>query len=165
MSLLFVESPLIASASLIMIGCSVYINKSIYVTAMFITLFIFLLYFYRYEEFSGEKANNNQIISPCEGTVSAVSEKNKDYVYIAIFLSPINKHTQIYPVNGIVIKRQYDHTGQFEIVMDLDKSKYNENGNISIKIDETEIWFVGHIVSYEQPRHYYHIISVTIIVI
>mgnify|MGYP003327448227 CR=1 FL=1 len=132
---------------------------------MFITLFIFLLYFYRYEEFSGEKANNNQIISPCEGTVSAVSEKNKDYVYIAIFLSPINKHTQIYPVNGIVIKRQYDHTGQFEIVMDLDKSKYNENGNISIKIDETEIWFVGHIVSYEQPRHYYHIISVTIIVI
>jgi len=23
-----------------------------------------------------------------------------------------------------------------------------------------EIWFVGHIVSYEQPRHYYHIISV-----
>ena len=25
---------------------------------------------------------------------------------------------------------------------------------------ETEIWFIGHIVSYEWPRHYYHIISV-----
>lgn len=31
----------------------------------------------------------------------------------------------------------------------------NENGNV-VK----EIWFVNHIVSYERPRHYYHIISV-----
>ena len=36
----------------------------------------------------------------------------------------------------------------------------NNNGNISINIMEHEIWFVGHIVSYESPRHYYHIISV-----
>ena len=34
------------------------------------------------------------------------------------------------------------------------------NGNISIDITEDEIWFVNHIVSYESPRHYYHIISV-----
>jgi hypothetical protein len=36
----------------------------------------------------------------------------------------------------------------------------NNDGNIGIVIEETEIWFVGHIVSYESPRHYYHIISV-----
>jgi tetratricopeptide (TPR) repeat protein len=36
----------------------------------------------------------------------------------------------------------------------------NNNGNISIDIIEEEIWFVQHIVSYENPRHYYHIISV-----
>jgi hypothetical protein len=36
----------------------------------------------------------------------------------------------------------------------------NNNGNISIEIEETEIWFVNHLVSYESPRHYYHIISV-----
>jgi len=34
------------------------------------------------------------------------------------------------------------------------------NGNIRIDIMEDEIWFVNHIVSYESPRHYYHIISV-----
>ena len=34
------------------------------------------------------------------------------------------------------------------------------NGNVSIDIVEPEIWFIGHIVSYERPRHYYHIISV-----
>jgi tetratricopeptide (TPR) repeat protein len=36
----------------------------------------------------------------------------------------------------------------------------NNNGNISIDIMEDEIWFVTHIVSYENPRHYYHIIVV-----
>jgi glycosyltransferase involved in cell wall biosynthesis len=36
----------------------------------------------------------------------------------------------------------------------------NYNGNITITIEETEIWFISHIVSYESPRHYYHIISV-----
>jgi hypothetical protein len=30
---------------------------------------------------------------------------------------------------------------------------FTKNGN-------KEIWFVNHIVSYENPRHYYHIISV-----
>ena len=36
----------------------------------------------------------------------------------------------------------------------------NRNGNIAIQIVEDEIWFVTHIVSYEQPRHYYHVIVV-----
>jgi len=40
------------------------------------------------------------------------------------------------------------------------KSEKSNNGNISIDITEDEIWFVNHIVSYETPRHYYHIISV-----
>lgn len=36
----------------------------------------------------------------------------------------------------------------------------NDNGNIKLNIIESEIWFINHIVSYESPRHYYHIISV-----
>lgn len=36
----------------------------------------------------------------------------------------------------------------------------NQNGNITIDIIESEIWFINHFVSYETPRHYYHIISV-----
>jgi tetratricopeptide (TPR) repeat protein len=31
---------------------------------------------------------------------------------------------------------------------------------ISMSIEETEIWFVLHLVSYEQPRHYYHMFAV-----
>ena len=36
----------------------------------------------------------------------------------------------------------------------------DEKDNIDITFDETEIWFVLHMVSYESPRHYYHIIAV-----
>ena len=32
--------------------------------------------------------------------------------------------------------------------------------NVNLYMEETEIWFINHIVSYENPRHYYHIISV-----
>jgi tetratricopeptide (TPR) repeat protein len=42
----------------------------------------------------------------------------------------------------------------------LTKIDENKNGNISIDILDTEIWFVTHIVSYESPRHYYHVIAV-----
>lgn len=40
------------------------------------------------------------------------------------------------------------------------KLEENNNGNIKFDIIENEIWFINHIVSYESPRHYYHIISV-----
>ena len=40
--------------------------------------------------------------------------------------------------------------------------KFDEikNGNIAIDMVDTEIWFINHIVSYETPRHYYHVITV-----
>jgi tetratricopeptide (TPR) repeat protein len=40
------------------------------------------------------------------------------------------------------------------------KINTNNNGNISIDIMDEEIWFVTHLVSYETPRHYYHLIVV-----
>ena len=40
------------------------------------------------------------------------------------------------------------------------KINTNNNGNITIDIMEEEIWFVTHLVSYETPRHYYHLIVV-----
>ena len=40
------------------------------------------------------------------------------------------------------------------------KISTSKNGNISIDVMEDEIWFVNHMVSYENPRHYYHLISI-----
>ena len=39
-------------------------------------------------------------------------------------------------------------------------SDKNSNYNIKIVFNEIEIWFLLHMVSYEHPRHYYHIFAV-----
>ncbi len=48
----------------------------------------------------------------------------------------------------------------FKYSKKFDETIFNSSSNIKIEIVEEEIWFVGHIVSYEQPRHYYHVIIV-----
>jgi tetratricopeptide (TPR) repeat protein len=57
-----------------------------------------------------------------------------------------------------IFSRVRGSTNGFKYSKKVDAS--SNNGNISIDIMEHEIWFVNHIVSYESPRHYYHIISV-----
>lgn len=40
------------------------------------------------------------------------------------------------------------------------KQKVLSDDHISLNVEESEIWFILHIVSYEDPRHYYHIFAV-----
>jgi len=56
-----------------------------------------------------------------------------------------------------IFSRVRGSTCGFKYCKKLDKT---HNGNILIDITEEEIWFVTHIVSYETPRHYYHMIVV-----
>jgi hypothetical protein len=53
---------------------------------------------------------------------------------------------------GFVYNKQVNTT--------MNSSTDNISLNIVEKEDENEIWFINHIVSYDSPRHYYHIISV-----
>jgi len=57
----------------------------------------------------------------------------------------------------LIFSRIRGSTCGFKYSKKIDEVK---NGNIIIDVEETEVWFVNHIVSYESPRHYYHIISV-----
>ncbi len=43
-----------------------------------------------------------------------------------------------------------------QLIQKTDESK----DNITLVAEENEIWFVTHLVSYENPRHYYHLIAV-----
>jgi len=49
----------------------------------------------------------------------------------------------------------FNYTKKINLVSDK-----NSNYNINIVFNEIEIWFVLHMVSYENPRHYYHIFAV-----
>lgn len=124
MSLLFDESPFLGASPLVGAGICYYYNCPI-LFGLCIFIFIALIYFYRYFKFDEVGFSDDVIVSPCEGKILLIGETMSHY-YIPIFLSIFNKHYQIYPVNGTVIDRIYDHTGQFKLVMNLDKSRDNE---------------------------------------
>ncbi len=124
MSVLFFESPFLATGVVILLGVSI-IVKSTIAMGFCIVLLIFMLYFYRYQQTNIGVISDNVLVSPCEGTVLTILDKY-DYYYVPIFLSPLNRHTQVYPCNCRVLKREYDRTGKFNIVMNLSKSANNE---------------------------------------
>ncbi len=124
MSLLFSESPIISAGIIVAIVAGFAIGSNL-VVGVSVFLLIFMLYFYRYTHVDYGIINDNTLISPCEGTVLDVLDRH-DHYYIPIFLSPMNKHTQIYPANCRVLQRTYDRTGEFAMVMNLSKSQNNE---------------------------------------
>jgi len=147
MSLLFYESPIIGGISLIAIcGCTIYKAPKI-VTLLSFIVFFSLILFYRYSGCNDIVIDDETIISPCEGTIVTFDELPDSY-YISIFLSVFDKHFQVYPVNGIVIHREYDNTGKFNIVRNLDKSKYNEKKIHFIKMNNDSIISLTQIAGY-----------------
>ena len=73
-------------------------------------------------------------------------------------LNEENKNLEI--VKNIEMPKIFSHVRGSSCGFKYSKKMTNNNGNITITYEENEIWFVGHLVSYESPRHYYHIISV-----
>lgn len=123
MSLLFSESPIISLGVFTSLGIGIYFQSNL-IIGFSVVLLVFLLYFYRYCPIEIQ-VQDNEIVSPCEGTVLDILDR-QNYYYIPIFLSPFNRHTQIYPANCTVLKRIYDRTGEYNMVMNLNKSVNNE---------------------------------------
>jgi phosphatidylserine decarboxylase len=137
MTLLFYESPIIGGLVLIAMCMSIIYKAPTMVKVIsFATLFA-LLVFYRYDCINLE-IEDTTIISPAEGTIIDLDEFENFY-YMAIFLNIFNKHYQVYPVNGEVIYRDYDATGKFNLVKNIDKSMYNEKKIHHIKMKDNTI--------------------------
>lgn len=141
---LFNESFNIASLSLLIIVLSYYSkNKTILYVSL--SVFVFLLFFYRYPLVSNPYSiSNNVILSPAYGTIKKIVNDGKN-ITIIIFLSPLDVHVQYYPTNGNVINQIHDLNGNFELAYKINKSSQNEKvitvikplmnigGNIMIK--------------------------------
>jgi phosphatidylserine decarboxylase len=134
-TLLYDESPVIGAVATCIIPVLIY-KKYTHATIIACIILVFLLFFYRHYP-CDITASNNQIICPADGRVMGIIEKDGNFV-ICIFLSPFNIHTQIYPVNGTVIDRKYDTTGQFALAMHINKSDNNEKKIHRIKMDSVE---------------------------
>jgi phosphatidylserine decarboxylase len=151
-TLLFKESPLLAS--IIIIFCLLsYTLKSYIIFVLLISILILLVIFYRYKPHD-KRYGDNIIISPAEGTVTYLKQNN-DKINISIYINFLNNHTQIYPVNGILLKTIYDDTGKFELANNVRKSRFNEKkihiiqmkNGIEVKVTQIAGFFVRRIVS------------------
>lgn len=104
----------------------IYVFKK-YKESLIFTLFI--LYFFR-KPVILKNYDNRKIISPGEGKIIDI-EKTDGRINISIFLSIIDNHVQLAPVDG-VIKNIYYKAGEFHPAHILRKSKYNERAIITI---------------------------------
>jgi phosphatidylserine decarboxylase len=148
-TLLYSESPAIGAVLTLAIPVLYYLQW--YVTCAIVTfLFFFFVFFYRHYP-CDKKFNDLQVACPADGKVLAIKDSVSKWD-IAIFLSPANIHTQIYPVNGVPISHVYDENGNFNLAMDLNKSALNEKMIHTIKMSDGTSMTVTQIAGFLPRR-------------
>ena len=83
------------------------------------------------------------------------------YKWHPLQICKLNQDTKhLEPVINIDMPKIFSHARGSTCGFKYTKKITNNNGNIAITYEENEIWFIVHVVSYESPRHYYHMIAV-----
>lgn len=103
--------------------------------------------------------DEDNILKPQEIKTSfTFSDCEKNWVYVNM-CGELNVVYKWGPLNLCKID---ESSGTLNLIKTIDMPKiFNHiRGSTNGFNYKNEIWFVGHIVSYEQPRHYYHIFSV-----
>lgn len=147
-TLLFKESPVISNITILLCFLSA-IYKSYILFCFFMIILIFLVIFYRYKPHN-KRYSDNIIVSPADGVVSYLKQECGK-INVSIYLNFLNNHTQIYPVNGIVIKRIYDNTGLFYLANN-NKTRFNEKKIHTIQMKNNKILKVTQIAGFFPRR-------------
>jgi len=106
-----------------------------------------------------EPMEENNILKPIEIKPSfCVSDCEKNWVYLNLS-GDLNV---VYKWSPLTLCKIDETAGALNLVRTIEMPKIFEHvrGSTNGFNYKNEIWFVGHLVSYEQPRHYYHIFSV-----
>jgi hypothetical protein len=101
----------------------------------------------------------NNALKPIEIKPTFInSECEKNWVYVNVN----NSLQVVYKWFPLTLCTINEDAGQLNLVRTVEMPRIFKHvrGSTNGVNYKNEIWFVGHIVSYEQPRHYYHIFSV-----
>lgn len=88
--------------------------------------------------------SNGQIISPADGKVVVIEEAfdeeyfKKKMLQVSVFMSPLNVHVNLNPMDGEIIYNQY-HKGKYLVAWNPKSSTENERHSVVIKNGNTEI--------------------------
>jgi len=107
------------------------------IAALSILFYFFLLYFFRLPERKLEPAAG-LVYAPADGKVVVIEEtEEKEYfkerrLQVSIFMSPLNVHSNKYPVSGKIKYVKY-HPGKYLVAWHPKSSELNERSTIVIE--------------------------------
>lgn len=107
-----------------------------FVSAVFFSIFLLILWFFRIPN-RNFSSNNDAIVAPCDGKVVVIEKVfeseyfQEEMIQISIFMSPLNVHANWYPVNGTVAYTKY-HPGKYLVAWHPKSSTENERSTVGV---------------------------------
>ena len=130
---------------LILIGIISGFNEAFtsFTLPIFSFFILFFIYFFRIPKRNFNIVDGN-IYAPCDGKVVVIEETRENEFFkdnriqVSIFMSPLNVHNNLYPINGVIEYIKY-HPGKFLFAWNPKSSSENERNTVVIKNSNIEI--------------------------
>jgi len=114
---------------------------NLYLSFFLLLTLLSIVYFFRIPN-REIKSSKNIVFAPCDGKIVQIREVEETEFFkqkkilISIFMSPLNVHSNHYPINGNVVYTKY-HPGKFLVAWNPKSSTKNERS--SVVIENTKI--------------------------
>jgi len=114
-----------------------------YILPPLLIIFFFSIFFFRVPN-KNIIVKEGNIYAPCDGKIVNIKKVIEDEYYkdsriqISIFMSPLNVHNQLYPINGEVKYTKY-HPGKYFVAFHPKSSILNERSSIVIKNEKISL--------------------------
>ena len=112
-----------------------------YLSFILLSTLLLIVYFFRVPN-RKIKTSKNVVFAPCDGKIVQIREvKETEFfkqkkILVSIFMSPLNVHSNHYPIDGNVVYTKY-HPGKFLVAWNPKSSTKNERS--SVVIENTKI--------------------------
>ena len=106
---------------------------------------LFFIWFFRVPKRNFNIVDGN-IYAPCDGKIVVIEETHEyeffkdNRIQVSIFMSPLNVHNNLYPINGAIEYTKY-HPGKFLFAWNPKSSSENERNTVVIKNSNIEILY------------------------
>lgn len=112
-----------------------------YLSFILLSTLLLIVYFFRVPN-RKIKTSKNVVFAPCDGKIVQIMEVEETEFFkqkkilVSIFMSPLNVHSNHYPIDGNVVYTKY-HPGKFLVAWNPKSSTKNERS--SVVIENTKI--------------------------
>ena len=108
-----------------------------YLSFILLSTLVLIVYFFRVPN-RKIKTSKNVVFAPCDGKIVQIREVEETEFFkqkkilVSIFMSPLNVHSNHYPIDGNVVYTKY-HPGKFLVAWNPKSSTKNERSSVVIE--------------------------------